>query len=258
VQAVRAATIPRKHFTSRRSRATHAARRGLGMPVALAQPRESSAMQDDVLERYPVKIVVRQPERFERVQVLVRVLVCAAFGLIHQSGFGLFGISYFLLPVAAAVLIQSRSPDGFLTRDTPWLILLLEWLVGFYAYMFFVTDSFPLDAPSRAVRLRVSVGGTPSVGSALLRLLSSLPHLIVLVFIGLVAGLVNLLAAVSILFTEHYSEGLQSFQERVVAWVARVLAYHASLVAEYPPPRLGDRSRRSREHGFAASEVRGN
>jgi hypothetical protein len=214
-------------------------------------------MQDDALERYPVKIVVRQPERFERVQVLVRILVCAAFGLIHQSGFGLFGISYFLLPVVAAVLIQSRSPEGFLTRDTPWLISLLEWLVGFYAYMFFVTDNFPLDAPGRSVRLRVSAGGAPSVGSALLRLLSSLPHLLALALIGIAAGFVNLVAAVSVLFSEHYSEGLQSFQERVVAWVARVLAYHASLVAEYPPLRLGDRSRRSRDHGFAGSEVRG-
>jgi hypothetical protein len=213
-------------------------------------------MQADALERYPVEISVQVPERFERSQVLVRILVGVAFGLIHQSAFGLFGVSYFLLPVIAAILIEGRSPDDFLTRDAPWLISLLEWLVGFYAYMFFVTDSFPLDQSSRCVRLRVTVGGTPSIGSALMRLLSSLPHLIALALIGIAVGVVNVIAAISILISERYPEGLQSFQERVVCWIARVFVYHASLVADYPPLRLGDRSSRSREHGFEGSEVR--
>jgi hypothetical protein len=88
-----------------------------------------------------------------------------------------------------------------------------------------------------------------------MRLLSSLPHLIALAFIGIAVGFVNLIAAISILFSERYPEGLQSFQERVVCWIARVFAYHASLVADYPPLRLGDRSSRSREHGFEGSEA---
>jgi hypothetical protein len=53
--------------------------------------------------------------------------------------------------------------------------------------------------------------------------------------LSVVSGFVSLLAAIAILFTEHYPQALYSFQYDLVAWIARVLVYHASLVDTYPP-----------------------
>lgn len=184
---------------------------------------------------YPVRIEVAVPARFARVQLLVRVLVVAAFGMIHESGPGLFGLLYFGLPVVAAVLITQRNGAGYLERDAPWLISALEWVVGFYAYMLFVTDKFPLDAQGRAVRLNVSVQGSPTVGRALLRLVTSLPQLVVLLFVGLASFVIAVIAAAGILLFESYPESLRAFQREVVGWIARLFSYHASLVETYPP-----------------------
>jgi Domain of unknown function (DUF4389) len=188
---------------------------------------------------YPVRIEVQVPAKFKRVQLLVRLLVLVAIGMIHQSGPSLFGLVYFLLPVVAAVLITQRGGTGYLDRDSRWLVSALEWVVGFYAYMLFVTDTFPLDKSERAVQLQVEVDGHPSVGSALARLLSSLPQLFVLFFVGLVAAVVSMIGAVGILLFESYPEALRSFQQKVVAWLARLFAYHGSLVQKYPPFGFG-------------------
>ncbi len=193
-------------------------------------------METDLTQAaYPVRIEVQTPAKFKRVQLLVRILVLVAFGMIHESGPGLFGLVYFLLPVVAAVLITQRGGTGYLERDAPWLVSALEWVVGFYAYMLFVTDTFPLDRRERALQLHVAVDGHPSVGSALARLLASLPQLVVVFFVGLVSALVALIGAVSILLFETYPEALRSFQKDVVAWLARLFAYHGSLVQKYPP-----------------------
>jgi hypothetical protein len=184
---------------------------------------------------YPVRIEVQPPATFKRVQLLVRLLVLVAIGMIHESGPGLFGLVYFLLPVVAAVLITQRGGAGYLERDAPWLCSVLEWVVGFYAYMLFVTDTFPLDKRDRVLQLRVAVDGHPSVGSALARLLASLPQLIVLFFVGIISGIVAVIAAIGILLFETYPEALRSFQQEVVGWLARLFAYHGSLVQKYPP-----------------------
>lgn len=190
---------------------------------------------ESVQVAYPVRIEVEAPAKFKRVQLLVRLLVLVAIGMIHESGPGLFGLVYFLLPVVAAVLITQRGGTGYHERDAPWLVSVLEWVLGFYAYMLFVTDTFPLDKRERALRLHVDLDGHPSVGSALARLLASLPQLVVLFFVGIVSAVVSVIGAIGILLFETYPDALRSFQHEVVAWLARLFAYHGSLVQKYPP-----------------------
>jgi hypothetical protein len=148
---------------------------------------------------------------------------------------GLFGSLYFLLPIVAAVLISRRSGADFVANESRWLIAGLEWVVGFYAYMLLVTDRFPLGARDRSVRLRAQTSGAPTAGQALSRLFLSIPHLLMLAVLGMVAGLVWLAAAAAIMMTERCPLGLQTFQRQYLCWIARVLVYHASLVEEYPP-----------------------
>lgn len=184
---------------------------------------------------YPVTLQVTVPERFERIQLLLRLLVCVAIGMFHQSMGGLFGALYLLLPVVVAILISRRGGAAFLDEDAHWLVASLEWVIGLYAYLLFVTDRFPLEARNRHVRLLVRPTGTPSLGQALARLLLSIPHALVLALLGLVSGLVSLIAALMILFTERYPAPLHALQSNYLAWMARLFVYHASLVDAYPP-----------------------
>jgi Domain of unknown function (DUF4389) len=187
------------------------------------------------LDSYPVRIEVDVPVRFERMQLLLRALILVAFGALHQSGPGLFGLSYVLLPAIAAVLISRRAGTGYLQRDAPWLISVLEWIAGFYAYMLLVTDSFPLESGTRALRVHAMTGGRPSVASALSRLLLSLPHFFLLALLGVVGAVLAVVAALSILIGARYLATIRAFQQELVGWIARVLVYHASLVEAFPP-----------------------
>jgi hypothetical protein len=203
---------------------------------------------DPAATAYPVQIDVERPTRFQRVQLFVRILVLIAFGMIHQSGIGMFGMLYLVLPVIAAVLITHRGGAGYLERDAGWLIAALEWVTGFYAFMLFVTDTFPLDRQGRSIHLRIVPQGSPTVGSALLRLVTSLPQLFVLVILGCIALVIAVLAWIGVLLFESYPAAMRSFQQDVVARAARLFAYHASLVQPYPSassavPREGSERR---------------
>jgi hypothetical protein len=191
----------------------------------MMNPQSSSAA-------YPVVLEIDAPQRFERVQLLLRVLVFIACGTLHNS---LGGSLYLLLPIVAAVLISQRNGGAYLERDQRWLVSALEWVVALYAYMLCLTDRFPLEPGRRGVRLDVRVSGTPTVGSALCRLLTSLPHALILMLFGIVSAFVSLFAAVSILLTEQYPAPLRAFQRGYAGWIARVFAYHLSLVEAYPP-----------------------
>jgi len=184
---------------------------------------------------YPVQLTATPPEHYERVQLLLRLLVCAAIGLLHQSLGSIAGALYLLLPTLAAILISQRGGQGFLARDGGWIGGMLEWLVGLYAYMLFVTDRFPLEAETRVVRLRIVNRGTPTLVDALLRLLTSLPHALVLGLLALVSSVISFILAFSILFTTRAPRGLCKFQSDFVGWLARFFAYHGSLVDTYPP-----------------------
>jgi hypothetical protein len=191
---------------------------------------------------YPVHLEVQSPTHYQREQLFLRVLICISIGIVQQTMGGLFGVLYILLPTLAAILISQRRGRGFLEHDAGWLGSLLDWVVAFYAYMLFVTDRFPLERAARPAHLHVALTSdpthSPSLSDALLRLLTSLPHALVLGLLGLVASVVALLSALFILFTLRVPESLRSFQRDFVSWLGRVLAYHASLVDVYPPFHL--------------------
>lgn len=194
-------------------------------------------MQTDPQSRkLSVEIDVPPHAPWKRVHLLVRALVWVALGMVHESGPSLFGLLYFFLPVVAAILIAQRGGTRYLESAAPGLVWLLEWVVGFYAYMLFVCDVFPLGKHERAVRLHVTPSGDPTAASALLRLVTSLPHLVVLVLVGIASVFVALIAALSVLLFETYPEAMRSFQRDFTGRLARLLAYHASLVATFPSP----------------------
>lgn len=184
---------------------------------------------------YPVRFEAPLPLRFDRVQVALRLLVLVAVGFLNHTAGGLFGLLYLFLPIAAAILIPQTGSNGFLETGGRRLAAVIRWVIALYAYLLFVTDRFPLEPGATRIRFSIHPSGTPSVGSALLRLVTSLPHVAVLAVLGMISGLVGLVIGITVLVTESCPPTLHGFQRDVVAWIARVLAYHASLVTQYPP-----------------------
>jgi len=192
---------------------------------------------------YPVTLESHFAPRYQRIQVLYRVLWLAAIGILHQTVGGLFVALYLILPVAAAISISRNRGSGFRPDDRRALVSVIDWAVSFYAYLLFVSDRVPVPPRDATTCLIVRPSGVPRVPGAVVRLVTTLPHAIVLCLLGFVASLVAFAIAVVVLVTEVCPESLYTFQRDIVAWIGRVLAYHASLVDAYPPFALDGNER---------------
>jgi hypothetical protein len=181
---------------------------------------------------YPVTFDVSRPEKFERPQLFLRILVA----IILWALAGIVGwVFYLAFPVLAAIFVSQKGPEKYLEEDGPRMTEWLRWVVAIFAYLLILTERFPTEKPEEIVRFEVSPGGSPTVGSALLRLIYSIPSVLVLGLLGIVSAVILLIAAVMVLIQENYPDGLYNFQRGVLRWEARLLGYHASLVDQYPP-----------------------
>ena len=187
------------------------------------------------MDGYPVTFDVTRPEKFERPQVVLRILVLVILSILAGAIGWILGLVYLVFPVIAAIFISQKGAEKFLQDDGPRLTGWLRWVLALYSYLAILTDRFPTENPEQIVRFEVQTSGSPTVGSALLRLVYSIPHAIVLSLLGIVSAVIWIIAVVMILVQENYPEGLYNFQLGVMRWEARLLAYHSSLVTPYPP-----------------------
>jgi hypothetical protein len=171
------------------------------------------------------------PQRFDRVQVVLRVVIVVFVSLI---GIPFGWILYLGFPLLAAVLISQKDGARYLEEDGPRVSGWLSWVMAVLAYMWQLTDRLP-SSGGQTVRFEVERSGTPTVGSALLRIITAIPSAFVLALLMFVSAIVWVITAVWILIGETYPESLFNFQRGVIRWTARLLAYLASLVGSYPP-----------------------
>jgi hypothetical protein len=209
-----------------RVRATraHSPGTGAGMRVAL----------DPVMSDYPVQVDVSSPPHFARMQLLLRLALGIALGWLGITAGWLVCALYGLLPLVAAVAASSVDRDKYQTEFAPPLWRPLRWLLGFWAYMTLLVDRFPTERDDD-VRIAIRFTGQPSIGSALLRLITSIPSGLVLGLLWMVSGVLWVIAAVVVLIGARMPRSILAFQRGVLRWNARLVAYHASLVDEYPP-----------------------
>lgn len=182
---------------------------------------------------YPVSFDVDRPPEFRRVQVALRLALLIVISWIGHP----FGLLWLGLPLVAAILISRKGGQRYLEEDGAKLTGVLRWIVAVIAYLALLSDRLP-GGGEDTVRFEVERSGSPTVGSALLRILYAIPSLIVLAILGFVGAIVWLGALVLILINERYPEGFWRFLCGIVRWQARLFAYLASLVDRYPPFRL--------------------
>jgi len=179
---------------------------------------------------FSVTLDVERPQRFDRVQVVLRLALLVLVGWIGHP----VGLLWLGLPLVAAVLVSQKGGQRYLDEDGPTVTRVLNWILDLVAYLVLLTDELPGQG-KHPVRLQIERSGSPTVGSALLRLLYAIPSLIVLAILTFVSGIIWVIAAILVLIDENYPEGLWRFQLGLVRWEARLLAYLASLVDRYPP-----------------------
>jgi hypothetical protein len=177
-----------------------------------------------------IRIDLPHPAQLSRAHLLVRLLIAILIGGIPR-GLGGWpgGLLYLALPVVAAILI---SQHRYIEREAPKVMRVLEWLLGFFAYMTLLTDEFP--STHDKVRYEVTPIGSPTVASAVLRIFTTLPAAFLLGLLGIVAGVLVLLQMVAVLVVGHYPRSWFDFQCGMLRIQARVYAYHASLTDAYP------------------------
>jgi hypothetical protein len=184
---------------------------------------------------YGATFDITPPQKFDRVHIGIRVLIAIVLAILGGSLGWLYGAVYLAIPVAAAILISQRGAQRYLAEADQNMTKWIRYLLAFYAYMGLLTDRLPNEEPKETLHFEVTTSGTPTAGSTLLRIILAIPSAFVLALLAIVAFFVMLFAAVMILIQETYPEGAYGYLRGVMRWEARLLAYIASLVDEYPP-----------------------
>ena len=191
------------------------------------------------MNSYPITFDVDRPSTMSRGHVFLRLLLVLLLSCVIGAGGGLFLI-YLVVPVAAAIFIARMGGDRYVVENGERTSRWLAKIVGLLAYLAFLTDELPGDNAS--VQLRVISSGSPTVSSALTRLVRAIPSALVLALLSIISGIVGFIAALSILILGRCPKGCWRFQLGIVRWEARLLGYLASVVETYPPFSLDTQS----------------
>jgi hypothetical protein len=132
-------------------------------------------------------------------------------------------------------MVIQMGGDRALAQDGPKAVRVLRWLASAYAYLLLLTDVLPTSEVG-PVNLRIDLASTapPTPTSALLRLVYSLPALVLAAVLGAVACPFWLVGAVWILATERLPNVVRDFLTFTLRYQFRFAAYHLSLVDRYP------------------------
>jgi hypothetical protein len=180
---------------------------------------------------HPVRFRVA-PSPMHRMQIVLRLVVLAVLAAIGVSS--VYWLVYLALPVLAALLVSRDGAERYRRQEAPRIVRILRWVAGAYAYLWLLTDAVPTLDARGPVELEVEVGGNPTATSALARLLTSLPALLMLAILSMVAAVLWVVGAIAILATERMPAAIRDFITIKLGYQFRLVAYHLSLVEAYP------------------------
>lgn len=183
------------------------------------------------MNNHPVQLEAHILARTARIQLLIRLALLIAVGSLGLSA--VYGALYLALPALVSLLLAQKGPEACRTQYVPKVIRVLRWLAAAYGFMWMITDVLPTAAGS-PVDLQIEPSGRPTASSALLRLITSLPALLVLAVLSVVATLLWIVGALFVVVRERMPDGIARFIVLTLRYQFRLVAYHLSLVDRYP------------------------
>jgi hypothetical protein len=190
----------------------------------------------EVMSNHPVQLQVDRPGQTERIHVVTRLALLLAFAALGCSS--VYWALYLALPAAVAIVLLRKGGERYLAEDAPRIVKALKWLASAYGYLWLLTDVLP-TAQGSPVDLSIEVGGQPTATSALLRLLFTLPALVILAVLSAAAGVFWVVGAMFILVRKRLPGAIADFLTLTLRFQFRLVAYHLSLVDQYPSLREG-------------------
>jgi Domain of unknown function (DUF4389) len=183
---------------------------------------------------YPVRFDVEYPERLSRWKIFVKWLLAIPHLIIVTILQGVAGILFVV--AFFSILFTKKWPPGLFD----FTLQIERWTMNTVAYAFTLQrDEYPPfsgEAGAYPVRLEVDYDENLSRWLIFVKWLLIVPHLIVLVFLGIAAYVVVFIAFFAILFTGRYPRGMFDFVTGVLRWSNRVYAYgHWLMTDRYPP-----------------------
>lgn len=200
-----------------------------------------------IADDYPVRFAVDYPEEpRNRVTVAFRIFLAvpilvliSTFGQLTfgggAGGWRLVGGTALLFgPVLLMLLFRQKYPRWWFD----WNLQFTRFSSRVGAYMLLLRDEYPSTDEEQAVHLEIDYPDATQLNRwlPLVKWLLAVPHLIVLIFLGLAVVLVTLFAWIVVLFTGGYPRGLFDFVVGVQRWSLRVTAYAFLLVTDRYPP----------------------
>jgi len=189
-----------------------------------------------------MKYGVRHQESYSRGELLLRTL----FGVFYIALPHVLVLIFLMLASAIlnfitfwAILITGKFPQGIFDYQLKlhrWQLRLASRLQnlsdGYPAFGLNVNDdniTIEMERPAKSNRLTV-----------LLRLMFGvfyvyIPHMICLLFLGIGASFVRLIAFWVVLITGKYPVGMHNYMVGVMRWQFRVNAYMTNMTDTYPP-----------------------
>ena len=201
---------------------------------------------------YPMSLSIDYPDRklnrlttFFRLFTAIPILII--LGLLIGTGcsggeegwsYQYATVGFVFLPLVLMLLFRCKYPRWWFD----WNLALMRFSTRVNAYFLLLRDEYPSTDEEQAVHLDIPY---PDAKEELKRWLPlvkwimAIPHYIVLLFLGIAAWVVVIIAWFAILFTGRYPRSMFDFVVGVLRWSLRVTAYAFVLTTDrYPPFRL--------------------
>src|SRR3989304_7064951 len=219
---------------------------------------------------YPVTFDAVYPERLSRLSTFFRLLLfipIAIFAAVLGGGLYSWGESArggaaIALGTAGAVALASWLAILVRGRIPRWLfdfqVAFYRWANRAFGYFLLLADRYPPFEGDWVITYDVRYPERVSRWKLLFwKIITAIPHLIILEFPGLGAMIVTVIAWFFILFSGRYPRGLFDYVAGVMRWGARVWAYVLSLTDEYPPFNLSAGAGRAGGGAYLTSTILG-
>jgi hypothetical protein len=198
---------------------------------------------------YPVKLSVDYPDRklnrlttFFRIfmaipiLIIIALLMGASFKWGHSGWNTQYGaIGLVVLPTILMLLFRKKYPKWWFD----WNLALTRFSARVSVYLALLTDVYPSTDEEQSVNLTIDYPDAQNDLNRwlpLVKWIMAIPHYIVLVFLGIAAFVVIIIAWFAILFTGNYPRSLFDFVVGVNRWSLRVSGYAFILVTDKYPP----------------------